>query len=93
MYRNVLNWFQASFTKVVWKNNPTLSFWEVPIRTSWSWESSNLAANFAEGRQVTEFIQGQFLGRYGAPLALTDTTSARVVSTDEAAPSTRLATA
>ena len=40
VYRNVLDWFQDSFTKVFWKKHPTLSFWEGLIRTGWSWEAS-----------------------------------------------------
>ena len=42
-YGNVLYWVQNSFTKVVWNNHPTLSFWEGPIRTSRSWEASDFA--------------------------------------------------
>ena len=75
-YGNVLDWVHASFTKVVWKNHPSLSFIEVLIRTSWSWKASNFAANSPEDQQVLEFIRGRFLGRYGAPLAPEDTTSA-----------------
>ena len=43
-YRKVLYWVQASITKVVWKNHATLSFWEGPIWTNWSWETSDFAA-------------------------------------------------
>ena len=42
-YGNVLYWVQNSFTKVVWNNHPTLSFWEGPIWTSRSWEASDFA--------------------------------------------------
>ena len=34
VYVNVLDWVQATFTKLVWKNHPTLSYLRVPIRNS-----------------------------------------------------------
>ena len=34
VYVNVLDWVQANFTKVVWKNHPTLSYLRGPIWTS-----------------------------------------------------------
>ena len=37
MYANVLDRVQASFTKVVWKNHPTLSYIEGTIWNSRSW--------------------------------------------------------
>ena len=77
-YENVLDWVQASFTKLVWRNYPSLSFREGPIRTSRSWGASDFEANLQDGRQAAEFIRGRFPSRYGAPLAPVDTTSARV---------------
>ena len=84
-YGNVLNWLQASFNNVVWKKHSSLFFQEGPIRTSPLWKASNFAANSLEGRQAAEFIQGWFLGRYGAPFAPADTTSARVAPMAKAA--------
>ena len=55
-YTNFLDWVQASFTKVVWRNHPSLSFLEVPIRTSRSWMASDFEVNLLEGRQAAEFI-------------------------------------
>ena len=85
MYRNYLDWFQISFTKVVWKKHPSLSFWYVPIQTSWSWKAPNFAANLLEGRQAAEFIQDHLPGRYDVPLSPVETTSSRVSSMAEAA--------
>ena len=62
-----------------------MSFLEGPIRTSRSWGASDFKANSKEGQQAAEFIWGRLLGRYGAPLAPVDTTSARVDPTTEAA--------
>ena len=47
--------------------------------------ASDFKANSKEGQQAAEFIWGRFLGRYDAPLAPADTTSARVDPTTEAA--------
>ena len=55
-YKNVLEWVQSSFTKVVWRNHPSLSFLEVPIRTSRYWETSDFESNSQEGQQEAEFI-------------------------------------
>ena len=74
MYKNALNWVKASFTKVVWRNHPSLSFFEVPIRTSRSWGASNFEANSQEGRQAAEFIWSRFPGHYGTPLSPADST-------------------
>ena len=68
VYTNVLDWAQASFTNVVWKNHPTLSYLEVPIQTSRSWVPSDFEVNSLDGRQASEFIRGRFPGHYGAPL-------------------------
>ena len=84
VYANVLNWVQANFIKVVWKKHPTLSYLGGPIWTSQSWVPSDFEANSLEGRQASEFIRGQFPGRYGAPHT-GDTTSSRVATTVEAA--------
>ena len=75
-YENVLEWVQVLFTKVVWRNHPSLSFLDGPIRTSWSWGASDFKANSHKGRQAEEYIQGRFLGRYDAPLDPSETTSA-----------------
>ena len=77
MYVNVLNWVQAYFTKVVWKNHTT-SYLEVTIQTSWSWVASDVRGNSLEGRQASEFIRGRFPGRYGAPLTGDTTTRGKL---------------
>ena len=56
VYANVVDWVQASFTKVVWKNHPTLSYLEGPIRTSRYWLPSDFEINSLEGCQASEFI-------------------------------------
>ena len=56
VYDNVLDWFQGSFTKVVWKNHLTLSYLEGPIRTSWYWVPSYFEVNSLEGIQSSKFI-------------------------------------
>ena len=66
MYVNVFDWVQATFTKVVWKNHPTLSYIEGPIWTSRFWVASDFEVNSIEVRQASNFIQGRFPGRYGA---------------------------
>ena len=49
LYRNVLDWVQATFTKVVWKSHTT-SYLDSPIRTSRSWVASDFEGNSLEGR-------------------------------------------
>ena len=66
LYGNVLDWVQATFTKVVWKSHTT-SYLDGPIRTSRSWVASDFGGNSLEGRQASKFIRGRFPGRYGAP--------------------------
>ena len=83
LYGNVLNWVQATFTKVVWKSHTTL-YLDGPIRTSWSWVALDFEGNSLEGRQASEFIRGRFPGRYGAPLT-GDTSNAPATTTAEAA--------
>ena len=83
MYRNVLDWFQATFTKVVW-NSHTTSYLDGPIRASRSWVASDFEGNSLEGRQASEFIRGRFQGRYGAPLT-GDSSIVRAAATAEAA--------
>ena len=81
-YAKVLDWVQASFTKVVWKNQPTLSYVEVTIRTSRSWVPSNFEVYSLEMCQAPEFIRGRFTVRYGDPLTPGDTIGSHVTPTD-----------
>ena len=50
LYGNVLDWVQATFTKVVWKSHTT-SYLDSHIRTSWSWVASDFEGKYLEGRQ------------------------------------------
>ena len=83
LYGNILDWFQATFTKVVWKSHTT-PYLDGPIRTSWSWVASDFEGKYLEGRQYSEFIRGRSPGRYGASLT-GDTSNTCAVTTAEAA--------
>ena len=83
LYGNVLDWVQATFTKVVWKSHTT-SYLDGPIRKSWSWVVSDFEGDSLEGQQASEFIRGRLPGRYGAPLT-GYTSIARAATTAEAA--------
>ena len=83
LYGNILDWVQATFTKVVWKSHTTL-YLDGPIRISWSWVVLDFQGDSLEGLQASEFIRGRFPGRYGVPLT-GDTSIARAPTTLEAA--------
>ena len=53
VYANVLNWVQDTFTKVSWKNHPTLSYLKGPIQTSRSWVASDFEVNSLDSPQVS----------------------------------------
>ena len=83
LYSNVLDWVQATFTKVVWKSHTT-SYLDGPIQISRSWVASDFEGNSLEVRQASEFIRGRFPGRYGAPISR-DISIACAATTVEAA--------
>ena len=83
VYVNVLDWVQANFTKVLRKNQPTLSYLKGPIRNSRSWVLSEFEVNSLKGRQASDFIRGRFQGRYSTPHN-GDTTNSRAATTVEA---------
>ena len=49
LYVNVIDWVQATFTKVVWKSHTTLYLGGL-IQTSRSWVASDFEGNSLEGR-------------------------------------------
>ena len=66
LYGNFLNWFQATFIKVVWKSHTT-SYLDGPIRKSRSWMASDFEGKSMEVRQASYFSEGAFQATMASP--------------------------